>query len=92
MAGVRSRAIDGCPDHPSWILQIPVVTTLDQSLSRGRSDETKQHPHGRRLSGAVGTNKPGDRPGPDLETRAIDSCSTIEQLRHGMEGDRSPGS
>ncbi len=70
-AAVHRLRVEQRADLAGSVRQFAVRVAADGDLARGRRVQTEDHPHRRRLAGAVGSEEAGHRSGPYLERQVV---------------------
>jgi hypothetical protein len=88
---VLSRGVEQDADLASRAGQIPERAAHDSAGAAGRSGQADDHPHGRRLRGAVGAQEPGDPAGTGVERDVVHGRRVAVPFREVLHGnhDRS---
>jgi hypothetical protein len=78
-AGVVAGRLEHRADVPDRVKQLVVTLAGEGGGARSRGHEPEQHPQGRRLAGAVGSEERRDRPGLDQRIDAVDRSNRAQR-------------
>ena len=88
LAGIERRLLEGDADaQPDLAGVLDDVEAGDGRLAARRRQQRAQHPHGRRLAGAVRAEEAVDLAAPDLEVDAGDGVLVVEVADQGAGAD-----
>ncbi len=79
-AGVKRGVLEHGADGRARMLEILVALAVEARRPGRRVDQPEQRPQRRALAGAVGSEKPGDATGLDIEAEVLDRLDVAEAL------------